>query len=187
VLLVLLLASVRPASAGPKTDTVTLYNGNTLTCEIKLLESGRLQASTDDLGTVSIEWDKVRSLTAPRFFRVEMANGQRLFGRLASKSPGMLDVEGPAVSMQVAMRSVVYLAPIQNGFWRRLDGSLDLGLSYTQSSGVAQYSLSSTATYRLRRTEFTLSGSSNFTRQKAADNTSRHNLDFATIFLLSDN
>src|SRR5204863_6561740 len=53
----LLLALARPASAGPKTDVVTLYNGNTLTCEIKLLQTGRLSASTDDLGTVNIEWD----------------------------------------------------------------------------------------------------------------------------------
>ena len=42
-----------------KTDIVTLVNGDTLTCEIKLLDRGRLQVSTDHLGTVNIEWDKV--------------------------------------------------------------------------------------------------------------------------------
>ena len=38
-----------------KTDVVTLVNGDTLTCEIKLLERGRLQVSTDHMGTVNIE------------------------------------------------------------------------------------------------------------------------------------
>ena len=63
-----------------KTDVVTLVNGDTLTCEIKLLDRGRLQVSTDHLGTVYIEWDKIVSVTATRLFRVETASGLRLLG-----------------------------------------------------------------------------------------------------------
>ena len=83
-----LVSGALPAWAAPKTDVVVLVNGNTFTCEIKLLQYGRLQASTDDLGTVNIEWDKVASVTAARIFRVETHAGVRLLGRLATSHPG---------------------------------------------------------------------------------------------------
>src|SRR5699024_7813384 len=75
-----------------KTDIVTLVNGDTLTCEIKLLERGRLEVSTDHLGTVDIEWDKVVAVTASRLFQIETANGVRLLGQLATTGPGQFDV-----------------------------------------------------------------------------------------------
>ena len=120
-----------------KTDIVTLVNGDTLTCEIKLLDRGRLQVSTDHLGTVNIEWDKVVAVTAARLFQVETSNGVRLLGQLATRGPGEFDVIAAEGTFPVDRDAVVYIAPIARGFWRRLDGSFDFGLSYTQSSGVA--------------------------------------------------
>ena len=65
-----------PARA-QKTDSITLVNGDRITCEIKLLDKGRLQVSTDDLGTIYVEWDKVASVTANRTFRVVTSSGLR--------------------------------------------------------------------------------------------------------------
>jgi hypothetical protein len=74
------------------TEVVKLVNGDTFTCEIKLLDRGRLQVSTDHLNTVYIELDRIVSVTAARIFRVETASGTRLLGRLETTSPAQLDV-----------------------------------------------------------------------------------------------
>ena len=61
-----------------KTDTLWLRNGDRLVGEIKRLSRALLKYSTDDLGTVSVEWDKVDRLVSPASFEIE-----DLIGRLA--------------------------------------------------------------------------------------------------------
>ncbi|MEN8008582.1 MAG: hypothetical protein ABFS42_16355, partial [Candidatus Krumholzibacteriota bacterium] len=58
---VCLLIAVRSgfASDVPKTDVITLVNGDVITCEIKEMVRGKVRAKTDHMGTIFIEWDKV--------------------------------------------------------------------------------------------------------------------------------
>jgi hypothetical protein len=158
-----------------------LVNGDSLTCEIKLLDRGQLQAKTDDLGTVNIKWDKIVSVTASRMFSVETTSGLRLLGQLSTSRPGQLDVVAPTGPVSIDLATVVYIAPIGSRFWNRLDGSVDLGLSYTQSSGVAQMNFGANAVFRRPNLQLTAAASSYFTRQENADDTSRHALDFGAI------
>ena len=65
-----LVACVSPARAA-KTDVVVMRNGDTLTGEVDVLERGRLRFKTDDMGTLDIEWDKVRHVTAGATFEIE--------------------------------------------------------------------------------------------------------------------
>ena len=46
------------------------------------------------------------------------------------------------------MWEVTLITPIGRSFWRQLDGSIDVGFSYTRSSGVAQLNLNSDTVYR---------------------------------------
>jgi len=167
--------------AGPawaqKTDVVTLVNGDTLTCEIKLLDRGRLQVSTDHLGTVNIEWDKVASVTANRVFRVETSGGLRLLGRLVTTDPQHLDVVQETGPVSVDQLDIVYIVPIARSFWRQLDGALDLGLSYTQSSGIAQLNFGASTVYRRPSLQLSASASSYVTVEEDGDETSRSALD----------
>ena len=122
-----LLASAALPAWAQKTDVVTLLNGDRFTCEVELLEQGRLKVSTDNLGTVYAEWDKIASVVAARTFQVETTDGLLLIGQLTSPRPGSLDVVTLEGTVAVQMYSVVYIAPIGRSFWSKLDGSLDLG------------------------------------------------------------
>ena len=62
IILLMLLAG--PAFA-VKTDSLVLVNGDHITCEIKKLEYAKLSVKTDDMGTLSIEWDKIVRLRQP--------------------------------------------------------------------------------------------------------------------------
>jgi Protein of unknown function, DUF481 len=173
------LALIPGSAYAAKTDVVTLTNGDRLTCEIKLLDKGRLQVSTDDLGTVNIEWDKVASVIAYRLFNVETSSGQRLLGQLTTDQPGTLNVVEATGIVSLAQATVVYIAPIGQKFWSRMDGSLNLGASYTQSSGIAQVNVSGTASYRQPDQLLTLSGSSYLTHEEG-DDTSRHTVSLSS-------
>jgi len=60
----LLLATSSALDAQGKTDVVTLANGDRITGEVKRLDRGRLEFSTDDAGTLYLEWDKLASVIA---------------------------------------------------------------------------------------------------------------------------
>lgn len=130
-------------AAAQKTDLVVFRNGDRLTCEIKTLERGLLQVKTDSLGTINIEWEDIASVTADALFEVEMTTGVFHYGRLAPAQTGELAISGDAGSIVVETIDVFRIVKLELGFWRRIDGSVDIGGSYTQSSGIGQTNISS--------------------------------------------
>jgi hypothetical protein len=155
------------ASAAPRTDVVTLRNGDRITGEILRLERGKLDLKTDDAGTISFEWDKVAQVRAGRLFEVGTSDDRRFFGSLGAAADGSLEVVSPAGVVTLAMAEVTLIAPIGKSFWRKLDGSVDVGFSYTKSSGIAQLNVNSDTAYRKPKSEADLNISLTGTRQKA--------------------
>ena len=77
-----LLAIAPVAMAREKIDVITMDNGDRITGEIKSLKQGVLTLSTDNLGTLSIEWSHVARVDTSYVFQLEMANGAILLGSL---------------------------------------------------------------------------------------------------------
>jgi len=145
------LASLLPvtALAQAKTDVVTLANGDRITGEVKRLERGRLVFSTDDAGTLYLEWDKLASLQSKQLVEVTTSDGRRFLGSLGpAPDRSVTIIESNTVSTTLTMADVTLITPIGRSFWSKLDGSLDVGFSYTRSSGVAQLNFNSSTVYR---------------------------------------
>jgi len=172
--LTLLLGVSTPALAA-KTDIIVLRNGDRLTGEVTQMRQGKLQVKTDDAGTLSIEWDKVAAITTAALYDVTMRDGQHLLGRFTAAAPRYLNLIAlAAASTTIAMDDVVSLAAIKTKFFQRIDGSVDLGGSYTESSGVGELYFSGDATYRRPAFLVAMDFSTNLTRQKDAPETSRY-------------
>jgi hypothetical protein len=170
------LAAGIPAFAA-KTDIIVLANGDRLTGEVQALRQGKLTLKTDDVGTLSIEWDKIASVTTAAMYDVTLRDGTLLLGRLRPASPRALQVvTSDGTSATVAMDEMVSLATIRTTFLKRIDGSVDLGGSYTQSSGVAELFLDVEGTYRRPAYFYEVTFATNLTRQPEAPETVRHAL-----------
>jgi hypothetical protein len=111
-----------------KHHVIVLANGDRITGEVEVLERGRLQFSTDDAGTMSIEWPKLRELTAaPEQFEVETTAGRRFVSSLGpGAGAGELRVVAPGDTASIPFGSIVRITTL-NTFWGRIDGSLDWG------------------------------------------------------------
>ena len=169
-----LLSASAPAVAA-RTDIIVLRNGDRLTGEVIELRQGKLKVKTDDMSTVSIEWDKITGVTTAERYDVTMRDGTRLFGRLAAGPARAVHVVADdGATTDVAMAEIVSMAAIKSGFFERIDGSVDLGGSYTQSSGVAQMSFEAEARYRRPAYGVSTSFSTNLTRQPDSPDTSRY-------------
>lgn len=73
-LLIFLLFSIQLFAQ--KTDIVTLLNGDKITGEVKYLRVGILTFKTDNMETVSIQWNKIQSIETQNYFEIEVADGR---------------------------------------------------------------------------------------------------------------
>ena len=164
VLCALLAFGCPAAASAQKTDVVTLLNGDRLTGEVKGLDRGRLEFSTDDAGTLYLEWDKLVSVVSKRQVEVVTNDGRRFLGSLGPAASRSVAVVGEADTVTLPMAEVTIVRHIGRGFWSTIDGSIDAGFSYTRSSGVAQLNVNSDVIYRKFASQFRLTSSLNLTQ-----------------------
>jgi hypothetical protein len=170
-----LLAGASPLFA-QKTDVLVLKRGDSITGEVKELNRGKLSYKTDDMSTLSIEWDKIVHLTSTNYFDVENRYGIRYFGRLAaSEEPGQLLVI-LSDTVSVRMMDIVAISRIRASFWSRLDGYVDVGFDFQKANNNRQLNGSGEVKYRGEKWASKLNGTTYFQRQDSVDLTSRNDL-----------
>jgi hypothetical protein len=127
-----------------KTDSVWIRNGDRITGEVKSLSRALLKYSTDDLGTIYIEWDKVVRISSTATFEVQLSSGQKYFGTLGLSREGTLVLGIDTLSLA----GIVTITPIRGKLLSRIDGYLDLGFSYQKANKTVQLTSSARVTYR---------------------------------------
>ena len=166
-------------------DVVVLKNGDRLTGEIKGLSRGELSIKADYMAeAVRLDWARIERLESKSTFMISLVNG-KLFTSLMRLIPGNSNeipnfVIGSSVDAQVRVHQldVIRIVPAEPGFWRRLEGSIDLGFSFTSGNDQYQTQLTSTTTYRTGDHSFTASIDSAFSGQPEGDSTTRNQFTF---------
>jgi len=123
------------AFAVPKTDVITMPNGDRITCEIKEMSYGKLSAKTDDMGTISIKWDKIVAIESRYWFRIRTKGGRLVYGQVQGAGvPGILKIVYREQETVLMMASIVEITPIRQGFWDKTRFSVALGYNWTQAN-----------------------------------------------------
>ena len=178
LLLWAVLACARPVAAADKVDVIIFKNGDRVTCEIKKLDRGTLQISTDPLGTVSVHWGEVAAVASPREFEVQVAAGFQYYGSLGPAPSGEVAIaDAGGNQVMLALADIIRVAPIGSTFWSRMDGSVDAGSSFTQANLETHLTTNASSTYRGRRNFMSATYGSNITTREDADRTFRSNLN----------
>ena len=167
-----------PASlAAQKVDSLVMVNDDVITGEIKELARGKLSYKTDDMGTLSIKWDKVKRLKTMHFYEIEMSSGWKYFGSLAWSAEDYRLVVVLTAADTLDMHDIVSISRIRAGFFQRTDGYVDLGLSITRANNQKEWTLGTQVRYRGQKWAGSLTGNSYFRFQDdSASNTSRNNV-----------
>jgi hypothetical protein len=140
-----------------KTDVITLRNGDKITGELKELQTGLLELSTDNMSTIYIEWDKIADIKTDKFFEVELTDGRIYYGSfLAGKDTGMIKVKGVTLEYELYLKYIVSIRRIKDSFWDILDGYIKLGASYNKGSNVAEFSFGTDIIYTTRKRQLEL-------------------------------
>jgi hypothetical protein len=139
-----------PAMA-EKTDVVVLINGNAVTGEVKSLEFGVLRYSTDSMGTVSIDWEDIVSVSSQENHQIELPDGTRYYGQLLpTADPHVVRVVTASDEYVLRSSQIVRITPIEAnaGFIERLDGSFSFGIQTQKASGVSTSNLAADVSFR---------------------------------------
>jgi hypothetical protein len=143
-------------AASSKINTVYFQHGDRLTGELVSLDKGILKLKTNDVGTVSIEWQNVDSLCILNPLRILKHNGGILYGRLypsgKNKVSIVVDVEGR--KSEIELVSIVELIQLKEKLISRLSGTLSAGFNYTKASEVSQLDFSGNIDYKGEKTIF---------------------------------
>ncbi|HKX57358.1 MAG TPA: DUF481 domain-containing protein, partial [Xanthomonadales bacterium] len=170
----LLLCMQLPAMAAPKTDVVRLKNGDKVTGEIKSLLKGQLELLTDHMGTILIEWEQVDEVVSNTGQSIELTDGTRLFGALQKPdTQNIVRINTTEGTVGVASDDIIYMYPVEAGFWGRLDLSARLGFSWDKSSKVGKYSVGLDSKWRDPRFLTRANFQTDITTQERIDDSQR--------------
>lgn len=184
--LILGLLFLAPAWA-QKTDIVILTNGDKLTGEIKNLEAGLLEYSTDTMGTVQIEWRFIEQIITSKKQTIETVDGDRLLGRLQKSESGegvvLVTASG---SFDFDPDEVVSAWPVEATVLDKIDLKLSLGYNYAKSTGISELTTAADFQYRTQERLFSSSFRGDITSQGGADDQNRQQFNFTYQRLLKE-
>jgi Protein of unknown function, DUF481 len=167
------------AYAAPKTDVVVLRNGDRITGEVKALEHNLLRFSTDTMGTIYIEWDKIDSLQSGQYLLLESTDGKRYYGQLEPGGDAQLQVRrGPdSPEETVDMVYIVRAEPIVGGrVIDRLDGYVSAGLDVAKANDRRSIDFAGGLSSRTRVRSWSVDGSMNLTDDSGGETSERYQL-----------
>ena len=168
-----------PAYAA-KTDIVILVNGDAVTGEIKALDFGDLRYSTDSMGTVSIDWEDIVSITSDQNLEIVITDGSKYYGRLlAPEHDSTIRVKTASQEVSLAAGQIVRITPIETSdkFWQRVDGSFSFGFQSQKSSEVSSSNATADISYRTRKYLVGFQLNSTITEQAIEPTTARQSVE----------
>ncbi len=186
---VLVISLATAAFAKRTDDVVVLKNGDRLTGEIKKLQRGELTFKASYMAeSVRLDWSKVARLESRDHYLISMADGNLFSEYFRLEDVGTDNfLIGANGLVKVRQLDVVRILPIETSFRRQLEGSIDLGFSFTSGNDQYQTTLAAAATYRRGDSSFTGRFESSFSGQTEGSRSARNQLEFDYRKQLSPN
>lgn len=186
--IVFLIAGILAASnaLASKIDTIYFQNGDRVTAEVKYLENNQLKLSTDDAGSIYVEWNKVDSVKILNVQRIMLRNGTILYGKLlpAGEAGFCYIWSSSEEPLLMELMRVVALAPMEDKFVDRIDGTLSTGFSYVKATQVLQMNFDGSVKYTANKNQLQLSYSGLFSEDPTTGYSQNQSGGFTFIRLL---
>ena len=165
-------------------DVVVMKNGDRLTGEIRELQSGELRIKPGYMAiSAQLDWSRVDQIDSKTTFFIYLVSGKLFTSVMRLLPSNTNDVANFVIgegdqAVRVHQYEVIRILPVETGVLKRLEGSVDLGVSYTSGNDQYQTDLSGTATYRKGDHSYTAAISSSFSGQPKGESSKRNQFTF---------
>jgi len=165
-----------------KTDTVVLKNGDRITGEIRSLTNGLLTYKTDDIGTLSVEWERVVRISSTWLFIVEDTHGKRHTGALQEASEtGKVVVRTGEGPVTLDLVEIVSVARFGERLIQRFHGTLDVGFSLQKANKNTQLNLGAGLNYVTTKWDIRAELNSYYAKQESVPSTMKILVSLSTM------
>jgi Protein of unknown function, DUF481 len=188
----LLICLSSPVAAKRK-DIVIMNNDDHFTGQVKRLKNGLLYVEMDYVsGAIGLDWNQVKSIQSEATYRIVLNNGHRLSGKIEKLSVAQLQgqdflIREATEETRVAAAAIATLDTVKPTFWRQVQGSLDMGYSFSSGNGQSTLNLDTNAAYKTPGWESALSFDSTFNGQSNSSKTNREDLQTSFYKFLNRN
>jgi hypothetical protein len=143
-------------------DTIILYNGQELIGEIQNADLGAISIDDIDLKMQSVKLFKIKILIIHERFKIETVDKHFFYGTMStSDKDGWVDVHlSDSAKIPLHITQIFQLISMEDNFFKRLNGNVSAGLSFTKSSNIGQVNFSANIQYSTKLINYQLSLSS---------------------------
>lgn len=130
-------------------DTIQLKNNDVLAGEVKSFANGVLILETSYSDEdFKIEFNKVKGLIIQRKCLVILTKGRRRFGNIRTDKEGIVVVTTDDNTVEYfKLEEVIALEEVDDNFWSRIKGSIDLGYNFTKANNNSQFTIGGNLNY----------------------------------------
>jgi Protein of unknown function, DUF481 len=177
-----LVASLGVSAQGKRKDVVIMNNGDRFTGQVKRLQNGLLYLETDYVSSnIALDWNQVQSVESTAVYYIVMNNGRRTVGKIEKKSDGKnntddFTIQEATEELHVSSDSIATIETRKPTFWRQLQGSMDLGYSFTSGNSQSTLDADTNAAYTTPKWGAAVSFDSTFSGQSSTSKTNREDL-----------
>lgn len=124
-------------------DSIQLKNNDVLVGEIKTLSNGILIIKTSYSDEdFKIEFSEVKGFIIQRKCLVLLTDGRRRFGHLRTNETGIVAITSEDdIVEHFKLEEVIALQEVDDKFWNRFKGGIDLGYNVTKANNNAQFTI----------------------------------------------
>ena len=142
-------------------DSILLFNAQLLIGNIESAQLGEILIDDKDLGKLEVKQYKIRRINSYRRFRIQMNDKNVYFGSLkgGSKDGLVKIIQDDSTVIETNITNINLLIALEKNFFKRLDGSISAGFSYTKSSDLGQVNVNASASYITDKFEYFISWS----------------------------
>ncbi|NNL02612.1 MAG: DUF481 domain-containing protein [Eudoraea sp.] len=183
----LLLLIIAITASHAQTDTLLLDTNTIIVGEVKSMSRGVLTIETNYSDSdFTIEWLEIKKIYTQSVFLTSLTDGTRVIGSLSSNEDNSITItnrEG-AAEAEVKIPEIVYLQPLNEGFWSRLDAAVDFGISFTKANNLKQFTFGTNLKYTEDKWSALINANMLRSTQDNAENIRREDASFVFKYFL---
>ncbi len=187
IIALFLICFLYKKASGQEKDTIILYNGQILIGEVQLANYGAITIDDIDLKLVNIKMFKIKTLVIKERFKIETIDKKYYFGSMRSANRnGWVDihtVEGENIPLHIT--HIFQLISLETSFFKRVNGNISAGLSFTKSSDIGQINFSANLQFATKSFDYSLSVSSIGSLDSGNYSRDNENIVFLTTYDLT--
>ncbi len=139
-------------------DSLILMNGNMIVGEFKDMDRGVIEVKTPySKSDFKVKWEGIKEIYSDTRFLITLTDGNRYTSTISSGGDEKVliyDEEGG--EHKINLQDIVLLKSLKDGFWDRLNASIDFGYSFTKARNFKQVTMRSAIGYLADRWSMTL-------------------------------